>query len=70
MKKFPSTKSKRLLKAIEKKGWAIKSQSGSHIRLVSPDGRKYTFAFHQGEEIGGKMLKRIAKEIGLEPEDL
>jgi len=28
------------------------------------------FAFHESEEIGPKMLARIAKHTGLEPEDL
>jgi predicted RNA binding protein YcfA (HicA-like mRNA interferase family) len=28
------------------------------------------FAYHDGEEIGPKILSRIAKETGLNPEDL
>jgi predicted RNA binding protein YcfA (HicA-like mRNA interferase family) len=28
------------------------------------------FAFHDNEEIGPKMLARIAKQTGLKPEDL
>jgi predicted RNA binding protein YcfA (HicA-like mRNA interferase family) len=28
------------------------------------------FAFHDSEEIGPKMLVRIAKHTGLEPDDL
>jgi hypothetical protein len=30
----------------------------------------YVFAFHDGEEIGPRMLARIAKRTGLKPEDL
>ena len=30
----------------------------------------YTFAFHDSEEIGPVMLKRVAKKTGLTPEDL
>ena len=29
-----------------------------------------TFAFHDGEEIGPRMLARVAKHTGLKPEDL
>lgn len=29
-----------------------------------------TFAFHDGEEIGPKMLARIARDTGLRPEHL
>jgi len=30
----------------------------------------YTFAFHDGDEIGPVMLGRIAKKTGLKPSDL
>jgi len=30
----------------------------------------YVFAFHDREEIGPKMLARIARHTGLTPEDL
>jgi predicted RNA binding protein YcfA (HicA-like mRNA interferase family) len=30
----------------------------------------FVFAFHDREEIGPKMLARIAKKTGLRPEDL
>jgi len=30
----------------------------------------YVFAFHDGDEIGPKMLARIAKNTGLTPNDL
>ena len=36
-------------------------------RAVWPD---FVFAFHDGEEIGPRMLTRIAKHTGLKPEDL
>jgi len=49
-------------------GWVIKSQKGSsHIQLVHPDFGEYTWAFRDSEEIGPKMLARIAKKTGLTP---
>jgi len=30
----------------------------------------YVFAFHDGDEIGPRMLARIAKHTGLTPDDL
>ncbi len=36
-------------------------------RAAWPD---FVFAFHEGEEIGPKMLARIAKHTGLAPTDL
>jgi hypothetical protein len=35
-----------------------------------PIRRPYVFAFHPGEEIGPRMLARIAKHTGLRPDDL
>jgi hypothetical protein len=30
----------------------------------------FVFAFHDGDEVGPRMLARIAKHTGLKPEDL
>lgn len=51
-------------------GWAVKRQSGSHRTLAREGWPDYTFAFHDREEIGPRMLARIAKRTGLRPEDL
>jgi predicted RNA binding protein YcfA (HicA-like mRNA interferase family) len=51
-------------------GWSIKRQSGSHCILERPGFQDYVFAFHDNEEIGPRMLARIAKHTGLEPDDL
>jgi predicted RNA binding protein YcfA (HicA-like mRNA interferase family) len=48
----------------------VKRQSGSHRVLSKPDWPDYVFAFHDDEEIGPRMLARIAKQTGLRPEDL
>jgi hypothetical protein len=46
------------------------TQSGSHKTLSRPGWPDMVFAFHDGEEIGPRMLARIAKHTGLRPEDL
>jgi HicA toxin of bacterial toxin-antitoxin, len=43
---------------------------GSHKTLAREGWRDYVFAFHDSEEIGPKMLARVAKHTGLKPEDL
>lgn len=48
----------------------MKRTSGSH-KTLSREGRpNVIFAFHDNEELGPKMLARIAKEPGLAPDDL
>lgn len=67
---WPSAKAKRVLSALLRLGWEIKRQSGSHRTLSRPGYSDYVFAFHDGEEIGPKMLARIAKHTGLSSRDL
>jgi predicted RNA binding protein YcfA (HicA-like mRNA interferase family) len=51
-------------------GWRIKRESGSH-KIIERDGwEDFVFAFHDGDEIGPRMLARIAKKTGLQPKDL
>jgi predicted RNA binding protein YcfA (HicA-like mRNA interferase family) len=70
MSRFPATKAKRVLAALIKIGWSIKRQTGSHRTLQREGWPDVTFAFHDGDEIGPKMLARIAKSTGLKPNDL
>jgi predicted RNA binding protein YcfA (HicA-like mRNA interferase family) len=67
---WPATKAKRVLAALLSIGWALKRQSGSHKTLSRDGWPDYTFAFHDGDEIGPNMLVRIAKNTGLRPQDL
>lgn len=70
MSQWPSAKSKRVLAALLRIGWVIKRQSGSHRTLARPGWPDFTYAFHDGEEIGPRMLVRIAKHTGLTPDHL
>ena len=65
MSGFPATKAKKVLNALLRIGWSVKRQSGSHRTLERDGWPDVVFAFHDGEEIGPKMLSRIAKNTGL-----
>jgi predicted RNA binding protein YcfA (HicA-like mRNA interferase family) len=67
---FPSTRAKKVLAALVRLGWSVKRQSGSHRTLQRGGWPDVVFAFHDGEEVGPKMLARMAKLTGLRPEDL
>ncbi len=59
---FSSAKARRVLAALE--------GIGSH-RVLERDGwPDFVFAFHDGDEIGPRMLSRISKNTGLMPDDL
>jgi hypothetical protein len=42
----------------------------AHRTLARPGWLDFALAFHDGEEIGPRMLARIAKRTGLTPGDL
>jgi predicted RNA binding protein YcfA (HicA-like mRNA interferase family) len=67
---WPSAKAKRVLAALLRIGWQIKRQTGSHKVLSRAGYPDVVFAFHDGEEIGPKMLARLAKHTGLKPNEL
>ncbi len=70
MTHWPSCQAKRVLAALVSIGWAVKRQSGSHRTLFRQGQPNFVFAFHDGEEIGPRMLARIAKHTGLSAQDL
>jgi predicted RNA binding protein YcfA (HicA-like mRNA interferase family) len=70
MSQWPSVKARVLLQSLLRLGWSVKRQAGSHQTLCRDGWPDYVFAFHPGEEIGPRMLARIAKHTGLHPDDL
>lgn len=70
MSNWPAAKAKKVLAALQSIGWIVKRQSGSHKTLEHTEYPDYVFAFHDSEEIGPRMLSRIAKHTGLQPGDL
>lgn len=70
MNEWGSAKGSEVLKALIRLGWRVKRQSGSHKTLARTDWPDVVFAFGDSDEIGPKMLARIAKATGLTPRDL
>jgi predicted RNA binding protein YcfA (HicA-like mRNA interferase family) len=56
MSQWPSTKARRVYSALIGIGWQLKRQSGSHRTLSREGWPDFVFAFHDGEEIGPRML--------------
>ena len=70
MSGWPSTKARRVLRALLQIGWRVKRTSGSHRTLERAGFPDVVFAFHDDVEIGPRMLARLAKHTGLTVEDL
>ena len=70
MAEWPSSRARRVLAARYHIGWQLKRETGSHKTLVRDGWPDFVFAFRDAEEIGPRMLARIAKRTGLTPNDL
>ena len=68
--KWRAVKVSQVLKSLLKIGWSIRRQRGSHRILEKTGWPDFTFAFHDSEEVGPRMLARISKHTGLLPKDL
>jgi len=65
-----AAKARRVFAALLRIGWTAKRSAGSHVTLGREGWPDYVWAFHDNEEIGPRMLARIARHTGLRPEDL
>ena len=70
MGEWPAAKARRVLAALLRLGWVVKRETGSHRTLAREGWPDVVFAFHDGEELGPRMLARVAKRTGLRPDDL
>lgn len=71
MSRWPAAKARRVFKALLRIGWSVKRETGgSHKVLARAGWPDFVWAFHDGTEMGPRMLARIAKRTGLRPEDL
>ena len=71
MSQFGSVKARELLRALLKLGWSVKRETGGSHKVLEREGwPDFVFAFHDGVEVGPKMLSRVAKRTGLTPSDL
>ena len=70
MSTWSAAKARRVYAALQRIGWTLKKQVGSHRKLQHNGWPNFTFCFHDSEEIGPTALAKIGKETGLRPEDL
>ena len=70
MTQWSSTRARQVLAALLRIGWTIKRTTGSHRVLTRTGWPDFVFAFHDADEIGPRMMARIAKRTGLRPTDL
>ena len=70
MSRWSATKARSVLAALKRSGWKESRRVGSHRTLEREGWSPVLFAFHDGEEIGPRMLARLGRKTGLTPDDL
>ena len=69
MTRLPTLSSSKLLRILHKLGFTEAHRKGSHLFLQHPDGRTTTVPVHKGEDLGRGLLRKILKDIEMDPED-
>ena len=55
---------------LERLGFVVVRQRGSHIQYRHWDGRCTTVPMHKGRDVAPTLLRQIAKDIGLTADEL
>lgn len=66
---LPILRPTELIRIVERQGFIKDRQSGSHAIFQHPDGRWTSIPIHR-KTIGKGLLRKILRDIQLEPEDL
>lgn len=61
---------RRVIRALERAGFVIVRQRGSHRVLRHARGRQLTFAYHDRARLGTPALRRVARDAGISLEKL
>ena len=65
MNRLPVISGKELIKALQKRGFKITRQKGSHILLKHSDGRVTVVPVHKGHDIDRSLLQKILRDINI-----
>ena len=67
--RLPLLSAKELIKILNRLGFCVIRQKGSHVYLKHKDGRATVVPLHPGSEIGRGLLRKIINEIEMSREE-
>ena len=70
MAKLPRLTAREIISVLEKSGFFLVRQSGSHMIYKNPQGKRATVPFHASKTLHPKVLKSILRDAELSAEDL
>ncbi len=68
--RLPVRNARQIISILQKHGFELDRQSGSHAVMIHPDGRRTTVPIHGKRDLGKGILHQIMKDAGLSNEDL
>ena len=69
MPKIRPLSSQRLIKVLEKIGFKIIRQKGSHVIMINDKGTRIVIPVHPGKDVKPGLIRAIIKEAGLSREE-
>ncbi|MDH3292571.1 MAG: type II toxin-antitoxin system HicA family toxin [Gemmatimonadota bacterium] len=70
MGSVPVLKPREVERLLQRHGFTLARQRGSHRQYRHPDGRATTIPFHASRDIAPTLLRKIARDIGLSVDEL
>ncbi|MBP7588670.1 MAG: type II toxin-antitoxin system HicA family toxin [Thermoanaerobaculia bacterium] len=70
MTRLPIVTGHRLIRGLERAGFAVVRTRGSHHFLRHPDGRATVVAVHVGETVGPGLMSKILRDCKIDREEL
>jgi predicted RNA binding protein YcfA (HicA-like mRNA interferase family) len=69
MAKLPVLKPRQVVALLVARGFVCVRQRGSHMQFRHADGRATTVPDHAGRDVSPSLLRQIARDIELTPEE-
>ena len=63
--KLPRVTANEMIKIVEKLGFHLSRQSGSHKIYKNDKGKRVTIAYHSGKTLHPKIIKNILVDVGI-----
>ena len=70
MTRLPRLTAGQIIRCIEKRGFTLSRQSGSHMIFKNEQGRRVTVPYHAGTILHPKVLKSILSDADMTVEEL
>jgi predicted RNA binding protein YcfA (HicA-like mRNA interferase family) len=70
MAKLPRLTAREIIAVLEKVGFSLARQSGSHMIFKNASGKRATVPFHSSKTLHPKVVKSILRDADLSIEDL